>query len=121
MSTYLLEIMIKIMTVICHMPCIIDIIKIYATELVVVFFNKMINPVVANFFFHYLLDEIHDILRSWRHSPLREVVDAINEHLLLRRAQYTIGSTWAVDLEAVLPVKRFLRVFALRPYLFAVT
>ena len=64
MSIYLLEIIITMTIVICHMPYIINIIKIYATKLVVVFFNKTINPIITNFFFHHFLNEIHNILKN---------------------------------------------------------
>ena len=91
MSIYLLEIVIKMTIIICHTSCIIDIIKIYAAELVVVPLNKAINSMIANFFLDYLLNEIYDILRSRRYVPFREVVDAIDEYLLFGRVQYTIG------------------------------
>ena len=91
MSTYLLEIIIKMITVICYMLCIINIIKIYATELVVVFFNTTINLIITNLLLHHFLNKIHDILKNQRHSLLKEIIDAINEHFFLRKVQYTIG------------------------------
>ena len=91
MSIYLLEILIKMIIVICHMLCIINIIKINATKFVIVLFNKIINPIVTNFYFYYFLDEIHDILKNQQHSLFREIIDAINKYFFLHKTQYTIG------------------------------
>ena len=63
MSIYLFEIIIKIIIIIYYILCIINIIKIYATKFIIVFFNKTINPMVANFLF-FILNEIHNILRN---------------------------------------------------------
>ena len=78
-STYFVEIIFKVFTIIGYTTRIVDTIQIDATKRIFVAFNEARNPMLANMLFGKLQNQICHELRRWRQTASRKNVDTLHK------------------------------------------